>query len=113
MLTKESADDQVKGMNDAQIDHLVDQQFAADPDQRLFAVRAVLERARRAQQAETAARVAAPAIAAEASARTAYDAAGLPPAGFAAWYAERLGRETGATLDNQRAAARYIAQRSF
>jgi hypothetical protein len=113
MLTKESADERVKGMSDTQLEQLADQQFAADPDQRLFAVRAVLERVRRNQQAEAAARVAAPGIAAERAARAVYDAAGLPADGFAKWHQERLGRETSEKLDQHRAAARYMYGRSF
>ncbi len=113
MLTKESAAAQCAAMSDTQIEQLSFQVTGRHDDQDTLAVAAVLERGRRAEKASQAARLAAPAIAAKQSARAAYDAAGLDPAKFDAWYQERLAKETGETLDQQRAAAAYLYSKSF
>lgn len=113
MLTNEQADQHVKGLGNVELERLADQVGTGEGDQRLLATRAVLEKVRRTEQAEAAARVAAPAIAAKESARYVYEQSGLDPAGFEKWYAERLGQEASTKLDQQRAAMRHIAARRF
>jgi len=113
MLTKERAIEMAALMTDAALDRASDLVTGRHDDDDVLGVAAVLERGRRREKSEAAAALAAPALAAEQAARAAYDAAGLPAAGFKAWYEVRLAKETGEKLDQQRAAAAYIAARRF
>jgi hypothetical protein len=113
MLTIQAADERVKRMTDSELEQLSYQVTGRHDDQNTLATRAVLEKARRAEQAQHAAAVAAPAIAAKERARYAYEQSGLPASGFDRWYADRLGRETSEKLDQERAAMWHVAQRSF
>jgi hypothetical protein len=112
MLTTELADQRVGTMSDTELERTIDQQFSADPDQRLLVIRAVMERGRRAEAAAGAARLAAPVEAARSAARTAWEQAGSP-GDFDTFFAQRQRQEANEQLDNQRFAARYRMQRSF
>jgi len=102
-------------MSDTELEQLADQAGYGEhgSDQRLLATRAVLEKVRRTQAAETAARVAAPGIAARESARFVYESMGLPGEGFERWYQERQQQEAGRKLDDQRVVSQMQAKRAF
>jgi hypothetical protein len=113
MLTKESADVQVQAMSDTELNRAADQVTGRHDDQDLLATRAVVERVRRTEQAEQAARLAAPGIAAERAARSAYESLNLPAEKFTAWYQERLQQAAHQRADDERATAAHRAKGAF
>ena len=103
-LTTEQAAEQARNMTTQQLENAVDR-VGASPDATALGVQAAHEKARRAEQAQIAARIAEPVEHARRQARAVWEQAGSP-GDFDTFFAEHQRQDAHAQIDRTRAAAR-------